>query len=153
MQSKHLSAALVCACVMGILSAASAVIAETMPMEKAAYKAGKTRVNNLYRADKGACILLTNLRQYLCIERATAAHRVARAELKYDYTGTSADRNRLQMAQAETGYAVAMEKCLPLAGPLAASPRDASPLLVASPVAASPRDACLGQARVAFGRI
>jgi len=154
MHPKHLTAALACSCILGVLSAASAAIAETMPMEKAAYTVGKARVNNLFRADKLACVKLTEMRQYLCIERATTVHRVARAELKYEYTGTPGDRNRLQMAQAETGYAVAMEKCLPLAGSrIAASPRDASPRLAASPPAASPRDACVGQARVAFGRV
>ena len=133
MQAKHLSAALMGACLLGTVSASCAAFADTLPMEKVAYQAGKTRVNNLYRADKAACIRLTGQRQDLCYERATAAHRLARAELKYDYTGTPTDRNRLLLAQTGTGYAVAMEKCLPLA--------------------ASPRDVCLGQARVAFGRI
>ena len=132
MQLKHLSVALVCACMLGAMSASCAGFAETLPMEKVAYKAGKTRVNNLYRDDKAACARLTGQRQDLCNERATASHRLARAELKYDYTGTPTDRNRLLLAQAETGYALAMEKCMPLAD--------------------GPRDVCLGQAKVAFGR-
>ena len=133
MQLKHLSAALVCACMLGAMSTGWAAFADTLPMEKVAYKAGKTRVNNQYRDDKAACARLTGQRQDLCNERATASHRLARAELKYDYTGTPTDRKRLQLAQADTGYVLAMEKCLPLA--------------------ASPRDVCLGQAKVAFGRI
>lgn len=133
MHPKNLSTALTCACILGVFSASGTAFADTLPMEMVAYKAAKTRVNNLYRDNKAICARLTGTRQELCNERATASHRLARAELKYDYTGTPADRTRLQLAQTDTGYALAMERCLPLA--------------------VSPRDVCLGQARVAFGRI
>ena len=133
MLPKRLSTGLVCACMLWALSANGTAFAETLPMEMVAYKAGKVRVNNLYRDNKAVCAQLAGTRRDLCNERATASHRLARAELKYDYTGKPADRNRLQLAQSDTGYALAMEKCLPLA--------------------ASPRDVCLGQAKAAFGRI
>lgn len=133
MRPLYLSATLVCACTLGALSASGAAFADTLPMEVVAYKAGKTRVSNVYRAELAACAGLSGDRHVLCIERASASYRVARAEVKFEYTGSPADLKRLQVAQAETGYVLAMEKCLSLA--------------------ASPRDACLGQARVAFGRI
>ena len=117
----------------GGLLASRIAVADRAPLEKVAYKEEKSRINTLYRSDRQACTRLTGLRQELCLERATSSHRAVRAEMKYDLTGTAADFSRWKLAQADLGYAAAMEKCLPLSG--------------------GAQDACVRRARVAFGRI
>ena len=137
MHPKHLS---LCLCLSlvgtlmpGGLTASRVTVTDGMPLDKVAYKEGKSRVNSLYRADRQGCTRLTGLRQELCMERAAASHRVARAELKYELTGAAGDLSRWKTAQADLGFAAAMEKCLPLTG--------------------GAQDACVRRARVGFGRI
>ncbi len=86
-------------------------MAQAATMTKAEYQAGKTRISADVKADKAACVLLADNAKDICIEEAKAKEKAARAELKYGYTAKSSDRNKVLVAKAEAGYAVAKEKC------------------------------------------
>lgn len=86
-------------------------LAQAAAMSKADYKAGKTRISAEYLTDKTACGSLAGNAKDVCVEQAKAKDRVARAELEYGYTATSADRNKVRVAMAESAYAVAKERC------------------------------------------
>ncbi|MFV0678606.1 hypothetical protein [Variovorax sp. tm] len=85
--------------------------AQAATMTKAEYQAGKTRISADVKADKAACVPLADNAKDICIEEAKAKEKAARAELKYGYTAKSSDRNKVLVAKAEAGYAVAKEKC------------------------------------------
>jgi len=85
-------------------------------MTKADYKGGQTRISEQYKADKAACTSLAANAKDICIEEAKAKEKVARAELQFGYSGKSSDRNKVLVAKAESGYAVAKERCDDLAG-------------------------------------
>lgn len=80
-------------------------------MAKADYKAGKTRISADYKADKAACASQSANAKDICMQEAKAKEKVALAELEYGYTGKTADRNKVQVAKAESAYAVAKERC------------------------------------------
>ena len=80
-------------------------------MSKDDYKAGKDRISAAYKSDKAACAPLAANAKDICIEEAKAKEKVARAELEYSYTGKAKDQTKLQVAKAESSYAVAKEKC------------------------------------------
>ncbi|MDP9607621.1 MULTISPECIES: hypothetical protein [Variovorax] len=86
-------------------------MAQAATMTKAEYQAGKTRISADVKADKAACVPLADNAKDICIEEAKAKEKVARAELEYGYTAKSSDRNKVLVAKAEAGYAVAKEKC------------------------------------------
>jgi hypothetical protein len=65
---------------------------------------------------KAACAGQAGNAKDICVEEAKAKEKVARAELEYAYTGKSSDRNKVLVAKAETGYAVAKERCYDKAG-------------------------------------
>ena len=90
--------------------------AQAATMTKADYNAGKTRISADYKADKAACAGQAGNAKDICVEEAKAKEKVARAELEYAYTGKSSDRNKVLVAKAETGYAVAKERCDDKAG-------------------------------------
>ena len=91
-------------------------IAQAATMAKAEYKADKTRISADYKADKSACASLAANAKDVCIEEAKAKQKVARAELEYGYSGTTKDENKVQVAKAESIYAVAKEKCDDMSG-------------------------------------
>jgi hypothetical protein len=86
-------------------------MAQAATMTKAEYQAGKTRISADVKADKAACVPLADNAKDICIEEAKAKEKAARAELKYGHTAKSSDRNKVLVAKAEAGYAVAKEKC------------------------------------------
>ena len=88
----------------------SVVQAETMLMEKAAYKAGKIRVGAESKAAQTACGETAGKARDFCVERARAKEALDRAELRYDYTGTAADQTKLFDARAESAQAEARAK-------------------------------------------
>ena len=92
-----------------MLLASTAHAATTM--EKADYSAGKTRLSDVYKADKKACDAMKANAKDVCVEEAKAREKVARAELEFAYTGKAADEVKIRVARAETAYAVAKEKC------------------------------------------
>jgi hypothetical protein len=85
-------------------------------MTRADYKATKTRISANYKADKAACASFADNAKDICIEQAKGKEKIARAELEYGYTAKPADWNKLQVAMAESSYAVAKEKCDDKAG-------------------------------------
>jgi hypothetical protein len=91
-----------------------AVYGATLP--KADYQAGKTRVTADYKADKAACDSLKANAKDICVQEAKAKERVALAELEYGYTGKPGDRVKVQVAKAESTFAVAKERCDDLSG-------------------------------------
>ncbi len=86
-------------------------LAQATTLAKADYKAGKDHISADYKADKAACAPLTANAKDICIEEAKAKEKVTRAELEYSYTGKAKDQNKVLVAKAEAGYAVAKEKC------------------------------------------
>ncbi len=86
-------------------------VAHAAAISKADYKSGKTRISADYKADKAACAALAGNTKDICHQEAKAKEKVARAELEYDYTGKSSDRNKVLVAKAKSAYAVAREKC------------------------------------------
>jgi hypothetical protein len=112
---------------------AAAVLA--LPMANAAtlakgdYRAGKTRIDAQYTADKARCAGLAGNARDICREQAKGKQRVARAELEYAYTGKPRDENKVFEARAEANYAVAKERCDDLAG--------------------NPKDVCVKEAKAA----
>jgi hypothetical protein len=110
--NKHftLKASLVVAAMLGLPLAQAATISQ------ADYKAGKTRISADYKTDKAACAPLTANAKDVCLEEAKAKEKVARAELEYSYTGKAKDQTKLLVAKADSGYAVAKEKCDDKAG-------------------------------------
>jgi hypothetical protein len=74
--------------------------AESLPMELAAYKAGKVRVGKEYQVAVVACDARAASARQSCVDAAQTRKRIARAELKYDYTGSPADGARLRQAKA-----------------------------------------------------
>jgi len=100
-----LKAALAAAAMMALPLAQAAV------MTKADYKAEKTRISAAYKADNIACGSLAGNGKDICVEEAKAREKVALADLEFGYTGKTADRNKAQVARAESAYAVAKERC------------------------------------------
>lgn len=80
------------------------------------YSAGKTRISDVYKTDKGACSSQTGNAKDVCIEEAKAKEKVARAELEYNRSGKAADQTKLAQVRARTTYAVAKERCDDQAG-------------------------------------
>ena len=91
-------------------------LAQAATMAKADYQAGKTRISATYKAEKAACASFTANAKDICVEEAKAKQKVARAELEYAYSGTTKDENKVQVAKAESIYAVAKEKCDDMSG-------------------------------------
>lgn len=107
---KLIQAAIVCASLLPLTGA----YAQTM--NKADFKANKTRISADYKTDKAACKAQTGNAKDICQEEAKAKEKVALAELEYSYTGKAADRNKVAMVKAKTTYEVAKERCDDLAG-------------------------------------
>jgi hypothetical protein len=91
-------------------------VAQAENISKDDYKASKTRISADYQADKKACASLAANAKDICVEEAKAREKVARAELEFSYSGKSKDQIKIDVAKAESSYAVAKEKCDDLAG-------------------------------------
>ncbi len=91
-------------------------LAQSAPMAKADYDAGKNRISATYKSAKTACDAQSGNGKDVCVEEAKAREKVARAELEYGYSGKPADQTKVLVAQAEANYAVAKEKCDDMAG-------------------------------------
>lgn len=90
--------------------------AQAATISKADYQSGKSRIQASYAADKAACGTQSGNAKDICIELGKAKEKVALAELQYGYSGKVADRTKVLVAKAESGYAVAKERCDDLAG-------------------------------------
>jgi hypothetical protein len=91
-------------------------LAQAATLSKADYRADKSRIAADYKAAKAACASFAANAKDVCLEEAKAKEKVARAELEYSYTGKPADQTKVRVAQAESGYAIAKEKCDDKAG-------------------------------------
>lgn len=107
---KTLTAAIVCASLLPL----SAAFAQAM--NKADFKASKTRISADYKTDKAACKVQKGNAKDICQEEAQAKEKVALAELEFSYTGKAADRNKVAVVKAKAAYEVAKERCDDLAG-------------------------------------
>lgn len=85
--------------------------AHAVTMSKVDYKAGKTRIGADYKTDKAGCASLAANAKDICVQEAKAKEKVALAELEFAYSGKVTDRNKVQVAKAESAYAVAKERC------------------------------------------
>ena len=85
-------------------------------MSKTDYQRDKTRIQAQFTVDQAACAPMTGNAQDVCNEQAKGTERVGLAELEASYTGTSADKSAVQVAKADSAYAVAKEKCDDKAG-------------------------------------
>jgi len=90
--------------------------AQAANINKADYDAGKSRISADYDTDKAACKTMAGNAKDVCMDQAKAKEKVAKAELEYSYTGKGSDWNKVQVAKAETTYAVEKEKCDDQAG-------------------------------------
>ena len=93
----------------GSLLAASLVFSATMA--KPEYSAAKSQISSDYKTDRAACGKNSGNERDVCIERAKAKEKVAKAELEYKYTGKASDAKRLAIVRGDTTYAVAKEMC------------------------------------------
>jgi len=102
----------------GLLTAALLALpmAQAFAMEHSEYSAGKSRINETYKADKDGCKSLSGNGKDVCMEQAKAKEKVAKAELEHDYTGKESDWVKVLKTRAETTYDVAKERCDDLAG-------------------------------------
>ena len=80
-------------------------------MAKTEYSAAKTQISRDYKTDRAACDKNTGNERDICIEKAKAKEKVAKAELEYSYTGKASDGKRLAIVKGDTTYAVAKEMC------------------------------------------
>ena len=91
-------------------------LAQSAPMAKADYDAGKSRISADFKSGRAACAARSGNAKDICVEEAKAREKVALAELEYGYTAKPADQTRVLVAKAESTYAVAKEKCDDMAG-------------------------------------
>jgi len=91
-------------------------MAQAASVTKTDYSATKTRIAAEYKTDKTGCASLAGNAKDICVEQAKGKQKVALAELEYSYTGKPADQTKVQVAKAESAYAVAKEMCDDLAG-------------------------------------
>jgi hypothetical protein len=90
--------------------------ATAAPISKDQYKAENARIEAAYKADKDACAGKSGNAKDVCIERAKAKEKVAKAENEAAYKDTEKARYDARIAKAEADYAVASEKCDDLTG-------------------------------------
>ena len=105
--------------IIGVLAAAGLALtgaAAAAPISKDQYKAENARIEAAYKADKDACAGKNGNAKDVCIERAKAKEKVAKAENEAAYKDTEKARYDARIAKAEADYSVASEKCDDLSG-------------------------------------
>ena len=105
--------------IIGVLVGAGLALTGTAgaaPISKDAYKAENDRIETQLKADKDACSAKTGNAKDVCIERAKAKAKVAKAENVAAYKDTEQARHDARIAKAEADYSVAKEKCDDLTG-------------------------------------
>ncbi len=107
LQHRHIGIAAIAFAAMFSASGAFA----TSTMSKGDMSAAKDHINADYKAEKAACAAFAGNEKDVCMERAKAKEKVARAELTFKDTGKESDANKLAVVKADTAYAVAKEMC------------------------------------------
>lgn len=95
--------------VVAALFAGSAAMAAGMT--HAEYSAKKDQISADFKADKAACDKMEGNAKDVCVEKAKAREKVAKAELEFNYTGKASDANKIAVAKADGQYDVAKEMC------------------------------------------
>jgi hypothetical protein len=98
-------------------------------MSKADFKLGKDRISTEYKTAKTACESMSGNAKDICVVEAKGKEKVARAELEVSYAPSVKNRYEVRIANAESTYALAKEKCDDLAG--------------------NPKDVCVKEAKAA----
>jgi hypothetical protein len=105
--------------IIGLLAGAGLAFtgaAAAAPISKDAYNAENKRIEATYKVDKEACSSKSGNAKDVCIERAKAKEKVAKAENEAALKDTEQARIDARVAKAEADYAVASEKCDDLSG-------------------------------------
>jgi hypothetical protein len=100
-----------CKSALAIAAVFAATGAFAAAMDKTEYSAGKDRIEATYKADKAACDSFSGNAKDICVEQAKGKQSVARAELEANYSGKTADFNKVEVAKADSAYSVAKEMC------------------------------------------
>lgn len=119
---------------LGIATLAVAGAAAAAPaMTPEEYRAGNSRIESEYQADRQKCGALHGHAAELCVTHARNTRRVAKAELHAEYKPGTRAYYDAALARAQADYAIAKVKC-------EEQPRGDA------------RNACLAQARIARDR-
>jgi hypothetical protein len=80
-------------------------------LDNAFYDASKTQIEADYKRDRAACDSFSGNTRDVCVEKAKAREKVARADLEYRNSGKASDADTLAIVKADTEYDVAKEMC------------------------------------------
>ncbi|MDO8280652.1 MAG: hypothetical protein Q7T63_21370 [Burkholderiaceae bacterium] len=86
-------------------------VVQAAAMTKAEYDAAKTRISADYKVDKTACSSFASNARDICKKEAEGKEKIARAELKANYSGKPADQTDVRVVMAKAAYGIAREKC------------------------------------------
>ena len=80
-------------------------------MSREEYKAGKDRIAADYKSAKAGCASFSGNAKDICMAKAKANEKVAKAELEAEYKPSDKHRYDVSVAKADAEYAIAKEKC------------------------------------------
>ena len=98
------------------LLAVTAAAAQAANFSKSSYDNAKADIKATYKAERENCGALAGNSKDICVEQARGREAVALAQLEYNYTGKSADEQKLYAVRADTRYELAKERCDGLGG-------------------------------------
>lgn len=75
------------------------------------YKIQKDNIDEVHDADKERCHTLTGNKKDMCVAQADAKHKIALADLRVAYKGTSEERAKAAKVRANADYDVAKQRC------------------------------------------
>jgi hypothetical protein len=78
--------------------------------------AGKDRIRAEYKTERLGCDAFSGNEKDICVQKAKGKAKVARAELKYQFSGKVTDQQKIAVVQADARFAVSKEVCDDLAG-------------------------------------
>lgn len=101
-----------------LLSAALLALpaAHAAPLSKTEFTAGMSRIQADYKTEREACNTQAKNAKDICVQEAKAHEKVERATLAHAYSEKPDDLRKVQIAKAESRYAVAKERCDDAAG-------------------------------------
>jgi hypothetical protein len=98
------------------LALLGATTAHAASMTRAEHSAAEERLESTYKKERSACKSFKDNAKDVCEQQAKAKEKVAKAELKANYTGKTSDKDKLRLVKADTAYDVAKEMCDDKAG-------------------------------------
>lgn len=99
-----------------LLACTLAPAAWAEPLAPADLRVAKERAEDVYKADKAACMNFSGNARDVCQAQAKGKERVTLAEIEYRQTGKQADAVKVGQARADGEFEVAKERCDDLAG-------------------------------------